>query len=67
MEYWTVAETANYWGISRRRVNTLCAEERIPGVKRLGAVWMIPENSKKPSDARVKSGKYIKITVEENG
>lgn len=60
MEYWTIAETAEHWGLSRRRVQTLCTEGRIPGVKRFGATWMIPEHSEKPADARIKSGKYIK-------
>ncbi len=60
MEYWTMAETAENWGISRRRVQKLCSDGRIPGVSRLGSVWMIPKNSEKPADARIKSGKYIK-------
>lgn len=27
---------------------------------RIGTYWAIPEDAEKPSDARVKSGKYIK-------
>ena len=26
----------------------------------MGGMWLIPEGAKKPADARVKSGKYIK-------
>jgi hypothetical protein len=28
-------------------------------------MWIIPEEAKKPSDARIKSGKYIKSKKEE--
>ena len=59
MEYMTIAEAAKKWNISRRRVQTLCSQNRIPGLDRLGAVWMIPKGAKKPPDARIKSGKYI--------
>ena len=60
MEYMTILETAEKWGISGRRVQTLCYEGRIEGVTRLGKIWVIPKNAKKPEDARIKSGKYIK-------
>lgn len=59
MEYMTIAEAAAKWNISRRRVQTLCTESRIPGVDRIGATWVIPKDAIKPADARIKSGKYI--------
>lgn len=40
------------WGISQRRVAILCAENRIPGAKILGNMWLIPEDAKKPIDGR---------------
>ena len=60
MEYMTIAEAAKKWNISRRRVQTLCSQNRIPGLDRLGIVWMIPKGAEKPTDARIRSGKYIK-------
>lgn len=60
MEYITANEAASKWGISSRRVHTLCAEGRIKGATRLGNAWAIPMDAEKPVDARVKSGKYIK-------
>ena len=57
MEYMNANEAAKKWGISSRRVHTLCAEGRIEGSARLGTVWTIPKDTKKPDDARVKSGK----------
>jgi len=56
----TLSEAAKKWGISERRIRTLCSEGRIDGVTRFGRSWAIPENAKKPVDNRIKSGKYIK-------
>ncbi|MBP3802595.1 MAG: helix-turn-helix domain-containing protein [Oribacterium sp.] len=58
--YITLSEAAKKWGISERRIRTLCSEGRIDGVTRFGRSWAIPENAKKPVDHRIKSGKYIK-------
>ena len=33
---------------------------RIPGAQRAGSRWIIPADAEKPTDARIKSGKYIK-------
>ena len=48
----TVKEAAEKWNIGVRRVNTLCLEGRIPGVSKLGNVWAIPEDAKKPERMR---------------
>jgi hypothetical protein len=62
MEYVSIKQTAEKWEISPRRVQVLCAENRISGAFRIGAVWAIPADAEKPKDARIKSGKYIKNT-----
>ena len=59
MEYMTITEAAQKWDISNRRIQTLCLEGRIDGAERLGRSWAIPKGSEKPSDARIKTGKYI--------
>ncbi len=51
-EYMTVQEAAKLWGISERRVQILCSENRIDGVVHLSRVWLIPRNAKKPVDGR---------------
>ena len=56
MKYITPKEVAEKWGISQRRVHTLCLEGRIKGAERHGWTWLIPETSPKPADARTKSG-----------
>ena len=63
MDYVTLAEIAEKWGISNRRVQTLCSEGRIPGATRLGNMWVVPINSEKPKDARIKNGNYIGMST----
>ena len=55
------------WGISIRKIQILCGEERIPGAFRIGIAWAIPEDAEKPKDARIKSGKYIKNNTIKTG
>lgn len=57
MKYLSVAQTAERWSISTRRIQILCNEERIPGAVRIGRSWAIPDDEPKPADARIKSGK----------
>lgn len=53
--YVTIKQTAEKWGISDRRVRTLCSEGKIAGAFKDGRAWRIPENAKKPEDGRYKS------------
>lgn len=63
MKYLSTSEVATKWGLSSRRVGVLCNEGRIKGAQKAGATWIIPEFAKKPNDARIKSGKYIRKKV----
>lgn len=63
MEYTTIQEAANRWGISERRIQVLCTNGRLEGATKFGRQWAIPENTEKPDDARIKSGKYIKQDI----
>ena len=47
-------DIATKWGISQRRVATLCSENRIEGAIFVANAWIIPENALKPLDARKK-------------
>jgi hypothetical protein len=60
MEYLSIRQTAEKWGISTRRIQILCNEKRITGAMKVGYSWVIPTSAEKPRDARIKSGKYIK-------
>ena len=53
MEYIKVSQAAEKWGITPRRVRTLCAEGKIEGVIRKGKLYMIPETAVKPMDGRL--------------
>lgn len=64
MKYLSVAETAERWGISMRRIQILCNEDRILGAIRIGRIWAIPDDEPKPADARIKNGKYVKKAQE---
>ena len=59
-EYMSVTQTANKWGLGRRRTLTLLTQGRVSDAIMVGGRWIIPANAKKPADARIKSGKYIK-------
>ena len=67
MKYLSVPQTAERWGITPRRIQILCNEDRIPGVVKIGNRWAIPDNEPKPADARIKRGKYIKSRHENKG
>ena len=52
MEYKSVAQIAEQWGISDRRVRILCQQGKIDGVIRKGHAWLIPADAEKPIDGR---------------
>ena len=52
MEYISCPEAAKKWGISERQVQKLCEENRIPGVSKIGYMWLIPKDAEKPIDRR---------------
>ena len=66
MEYMSAPQAAEKWGISERRVQILCSENRIPGVSKLGYMWLIPKNAEKPIDGRTKRGKEPKNEILQN-
>lgn len=41
MEYMSCPEAARKWGISERRVQKLCEENRISGVSKIGYMWLM--------------------------
>lgn len=60
MEYMTIQDAAEKWGITDRRIQKLCSEGRLEGTQKFGRQWAIPADMEKPADARVKTGKYAK-------
>lgn len=63
MEYMTIRETSEKWGLSVRRIQDMCKDSLIPGTIKFGREWAIPKTAEKPIDKRVKSGRYIKSKI----
>lgn len=59
MEYMTIQEASQKWGITERRIQVLCSEGRLEGAQKFGRQWAIPNEMEKPEDARIKTGRYI--------
>jgi excisionase family DNA binding protein len=60
MEYMNTKEAAKVWGVSDRRVRKLCSDGQVQGAKRVGRYWLIPNNTHKPTDQRIKNHrKYV--------
>ena len=55
MDYMTLKEASEKWGISARMINYYCADGRIPGAVKMAGVWLIPKEAEKPIDRRRKS------------
>lgn len=54
MEYMTVREAGEKWGLGIRIVTLYCTGGRIDGAVKKGNLWLIPENAEKPVDRRRK-------------
>ncbi len=54
MDFMSAKEASDKWGISKRRVQVLCAEGRIKGAMKVGMMWVIPQEVSKPEDRRIK-------------
>ena len=52
MEYLSVTQMAEKWGLSTRRVRLLCADGDIQGVIRQGKKYLIPATTQRPVDRR---------------
>ena len=55
MNYISVKAASEKWGISERRIQKLCEENRIDGTEKFGRAWMIPKDAEKPVDGRMKT------------
>ena len=60
MDYMTLKEASEKWGVTPRRINYYCAASRIPGAVKMATIWLIPKDAEKPMDMRTKKGKELK-------
>ena len=63
LDYISVKEAAQKWGISERRVQKLCEGSRIDGIVRFGHAWMIPRDAGKLADQRRKEKREEMLRV----
>ena len=54
MDYMTLKEASEKWGVSVRQINYYCAGGRIPGAVKMAGVWLLPTDTAKPVDRRRK-------------
>ncbi|EOS29150.1 pentatricopeptide repeat domain-containing protein [Lachnospiraceae bacterium A4] len=54
MDYMTLKQAGEKWGISPRMINYYCSAGRIEGAEKMGTVWLIPKDAEKPVDGRLK-------------
>lgn len=59
MDYMTLKEASEKWGVTTRRVNYYCAGGRIPGAVKMAGVWLIPKEGEKPADRRYKKRQEV--------
>ena len=43
MDYMTIKEASEKWGLSIRRMQEICVSGRVPGVVKFGREWAIPK------------------------
>ena len=55
-----VKDAAAQWGLTERRVTSMCKDGRIPGAYKEGGTWYIPADAERPTDGRVRTGVYKK-------
>lgn len=60
----TTKQAAEKWGISDRRVRTLCTGGQIEGAWREGKLWFVPDNASKPADGRIRGKETLLAQVE---
>lgn len=63
MEYVSVAQMAEKWGISERSVRNYCAVGRITGAKLIGKIWYIPEDAQKPERINKKKDTFSLLQI----
>ena len=52
MDYMTLKEASEKWGVTPRQINYLCA-----GAVKMATIWLIPKDAEKPADRRFKNRK----------
>lgn len=62
--FMTVKQASEKWGISERRIRTLCSDGKISGAYQEKRMWHIPIDAVKPVDGRYKSQESILLQID---
>ena len=46
MDYMTLKEASEKWGVSSRQINYYCTDGRIPGAVKMAGVWLMPKGGR---------------------
>ena len=60
MDYMTLKETSEKWGVTPRWINYYCTAGRIPGAMKVATIWLIPKDAEKAIDERRKVDRDLK-------
>ena len=60
MDWMTVKEAGEIWGMTARRAQYLCAIGKVKGAQKLGHFWVVPKGTPKPIDGRTKAAREQK-------
>ena len=55
MDYMTLKEASEKWGVSSRQVNYYCVDGRILGAVKMAGVWLIPKEAANRNIISIKS------------
>lgn len=61
MEYISVKEAAEQWGLTPRMVVYHCVNGRIEGTQKIAGVWLIPRDAVRPEDRRKGDGRKPRV------
>jgi translation initiation factor IF-1 len=60
MDYITIKEASEKWGVTVRAITYHVVAGRIEGAVKKGNLWLLPEATEKPVDLRKKSNRIKK-------
>ncbi|KXL52150.1 hypothetical protein CLNEO_24990 [Anaerotignum neopropionicum] len=61
MEYISVKEAEDKWGLIPRMIIYYCANGHIEGAQKIGNVWIVPKDAERPEDRRKGNGRRLLI------
>ena len=62
MDYITIKEASEKWGVSTRAITYQVVAGRIPGAVKKADLWLLPASAEKPEDRRKYNYRRLKKT-----